>query len=55
MTELVNKYPDRLLAATACLPMYNMDAATKEVDRTIIELGFRGKQITSNIMDKPVD
>lgn len=55
MAELVNKYPDRFLGAVACLPMNNMDAAVKEVDRTIIELGFRGVQITSNIMDKPVD
>ena len=55
MAELVNKYPDRFLGAVACLPLNNMEAAIKEVDRTIIELGFRGIQITSNIMDKPVD
>jgi uncharacterized protein len=55
MAELVLKYPEKFLAAVACLPMNNMDAALKEVDRAIIELGFRGIQITSNIMDKPVD
>jgi aminocarboxymuconate-semialdehyde decarboxylase len=55
MAELVYKYPDRFVAAVACLPMNNMDAVLKEVDRAIIELGFRGIQITSNIMDKPID
>ena len=55
MAKLVLKYPEKFLAAVACLPMNNMDAALKEVDRAIIELGFRGIQITSNIMDKPVD
>ena len=55
LAELVYKYPDRFLAAVACIPMNNIDAALKEIDRTIIKLGFRGIQITSNIMDKPVD
>jgi aminocarboxymuconate-semialdehyde decarboxylase len=55
MAELVMKYPERFLAAVACLPMPNMDAVLKEIDRAIIELGFRGIQITTNIMDKPLD
>ncbi len=54
MAELVNKYPDRFLSAVACLPMNNMDAVLREVDRAITELGFKGVQITSNIMDKPI-
>jgi len=55
MAELVLKYPEKFLAALACLPMNNMKAVVKEVDRAIIDLGFRGIQITTNIMDKPVD
>lgn len=55
MAELVLKYPDRFVAAIACLPMNNMDAALKEVDRAINDLNFRGIQITSNINDKPLD
>ncbi len=55
MAELVNKYPDRFLAAVACLPMTNMEAVLKEIDRAIIDLGFRGVQVTTNIMDKPLD
>ena len=55
MAELLVKYPDRFLTAAACLPMNDMDAAMKEIDRAIIELGFRGIQISTNIMDKPLD
>ena len=55
MAELVMKYPDKFVGAVAWLPMNNMDAALREVDRTITELRFRGVQITANIMDKPID
>ncbi len=55
MAELVFKYPDRFLGAMACLPLNNMDAAMKELDRAILQLGFKGVQITSSIMDKPLD
>ncbi|MFC1901892.1 amidohydrolase family protein, partial [Chloroflexota bacterium] len=55
MAELVAKYPDRFAAAVACLPMNNVEAALAEADRAITELGFKGVQITSPIMDKPLD
>ncbi len=55
MAELVIKYPEKFVGAIACLPMNDIDAVLKEVDRTIMELGFRGVQISSNIMDKPLD
>lgn len=55
MAELVLKYPDRFVAAVACLPMNNMDAALKEVDRAINDLKFRGVQIYTPINDKPLD
>src|SRR4030042_455030 len=55
MAELVLKYPDRFAAAVACLPMNNMDATLKEVDRAINDLRFRGVQINTPINDKPLD
>jgi aminocarboxymuconate-semialdehyde decarboxylase len=55
MAELVLKYPHRFVAAIACLPMNNIDAALKEADRTIKELGFRGVYINTPIDDKPPD
>ncbi len=55
MAELVYKYPDRFVAATACLPLNNLDAAMKELERAIEELRFRGIQITTTIMNRPLD
>ena len=52
MAELVAKYPDRFVAAVACLPMNNMEAALDEVDRAIKDLKFRGVQIFIPINDK---
>jgi aminocarboxymuconate-semialdehyde decarboxylase len=55
MAELVNKHRDRFVAAIALLPMNNMDAALKEADRAINDLGFRGIYVHSNINGKPLD
>jgi predicted TIM-barrel fold metal-dependent hydrolase len=55
MAELVDKYRDRFVAAIALLPMNNMDAALKEADRAINDLGFRGIYVHSNINGKPLD
>ena len=55
MAELVTKYPDRFVSAVACLPLTDMDAALKEVDRAINELRFRGVEIFSDIGGKPID
>ncbi len=55
MAELVFKYPERFVGAIACLPMNNMDAALKEVDRAMKDLKFRGVQLYTPTMDKPLD
>lgn len=57
MAELVRKYPDRFVAAVACLPMNDMDAALKELDRAVKELNFKGVQLHSpvEVIDKPLD
>ena len=55
MAELVLRHPDRFVAAAACLPMNNMDAALKEADRAVNELNFKGVQINTPINDKPLD
>src|SRR5512136_2042289 len=55
MAELVSKYRQRFVTAIALLPMNNIDAALKETDRAINELGFRGIYVHSNINGKPLD
>ncbi len=42
VAEITQKHPDRFVAAVAALPLNNIDAALKEIDRTIKELGFKG-------------
>jgi predicted TIM-barrel fold metal-dependent hydrolase len=55
MAELVNKYPDRFVAAVASLPMSDVDASLREADRAIKELKCKGIQIFSSINGKALD
>jgi predicted TIM-barrel fold metal-dependent hydrolase len=55
MAELVVKYPDRFVAAVACLPMANIEAALKEADRAINDLGCKGIMIHTPINNKAMD
>jgi predicted TIM-barrel fold metal-dependent hydrolase len=55
MAELVYKYPDKFVAAVTCLPINDIDASLRELDRSINDLGFRGVQIHSDINGKPLD
>lgn len=55
MAELVLKYPDRFVAAVACLPLNNIDAALKEIDRAINELGFKGILLNTPVNGRPLD
>ncbi len=55
MAELVSRHRDRFVAAIALLPMNNIDAAIRETDRAIVQLGFRGIYVHSNINGKPLD
>ena len=55
MAELLEKHRQRFVAAIALLPMNNFDAALKETDRAIMDLGFKGVYVHSNINGKPLD
>jgi predicted TIM-barrel fold metal-dependent hydrolase len=55
MAELVVKYPDRFVAALATLAMNNMDAALREADRCIKDLGFKGVYLHTPVDEKPLD
>lgn len=55
MAELVAKHPDRFPGFVASLPLNNPDAALKETERAIKELGATGIQIFSNVNGKPLD
>jgi aminocarboxymuconate-semialdehyde decarboxylase len=54
MAELVAKYPNKYIAAIANVPLNNMDIALKETERAIKELKFKGIQIHTRWMGKPL-
>src|SRR5258705_5417892 len=55
MAELVSKYPKHFPAFVASLPLNNSDAALREAERAVKELGARGVQIGSNVNGRPLD
>jgi len=55
MAELVARHPDRFVTACACLPMTDVDATLREIDRAIDQLGFRGVEIFTDINGTPLD
>ena len=55
MAELVRENPDRFVAAVACLPLNDMDAALKEAERAITQLNFRGVQVFTHVNGAMLD
>ena len=55
MASLVQKYPERFLGAAASIPLNNIEASLREIDRAIKDLGMRGIQISSSVNGKPLD
>jgi predicted TIM-barrel fold metal-dependent hydrolase len=55
MAELVSKYPDRFVAAVACLPLNDVNASIREAERAIKDMKFKGIQIFTSINGKPLD
>lgn len=55
LADLISKYPHRFAGGAACLPMNNMDAALKELDRAIKDLKLNGIQVHTPVDDKPLD
>lgn len=55
MAELLIKYPERFVGACAAVPMTDIDAAVKEIDRSIKDLGFHGIQLFTNVKGQPLD
>lgn len=49
MAELVSTYPNRFMAAVACLPLNDVAASLEEADRALGKLNFRGIQLFTNI------
>jgi uncharacterized protein len=54
MADLVRRYPERFTAFVASLPLNDPDAAVKELQRAVEQLGARGFQMFSNVRGKPI-
>jgi aminocarboxymuconate-semialdehyde decarboxylase len=55
MAAIVARDPARFPGFVASLPMNNPDAAVKEIDRALDELGATGVQIYTNVAGRPLD
>lgn len=55
MAEIVATHPDRFPAFIASVPMNNIDATLKEIDRAVTSLGAAGIQIFTNVNGRPLD
>jgi len=55
MAALVARHPERFPAFVASLPMNAPEAALKEIDRAIDELGATGVQVFTNVNGRPLD
>src|SRR5262249_43296403 len=55
MAALVDTLPGRFPGFVASLPMNNPDAAVREIDRAIDQLGATGVQIFPNVNGRPLD
>jgi uncharacterized protein len=53
--DLCQKHPDRFCGFAASLPMNNPDAAVKEIERAVNQLGARAMQIYTNVGPEPLD
>jgi predicted TIM-barrel fold metal-dependent hydrolase len=55
IAETVYKHADKFIAGVACLPLNDIDASLKEIDRTITDLKFKGVQVFTNISGETLD
>ncbi len=55
MADLVRRYPDRFVGFAAALPLNDVDAAGRELDRALTGLGALGAQMFSNVLGVPLD
>lgn len=54
LAELTHRHRDRFPTFIASLPLNNVDATLREIDRAIGELGARGVQVFTNVAGEPL-
>jgi aminocarboxymuconate-semialdehyde decarboxylase len=55
MADLVRRFPDRFVGFAAALPLSDVEASLRELDRALTELGALGAQLYTNVLGAPLD
>jgi aminocarboxymuconate-semialdehyde decarboxylase len=55
LADLVQRYPDRFAGFAAALPLSDVEAAMRELDRALTQLGALGAQLYTNVLGVPLD
>jgi aminocarboxymuconate-semialdehyde decarboxylase len=55
MAALVRRFPDRFVGFAAALPLHDVEAAVRELERALTELGALGAQLYTNVLGMPLD
>jgi uncharacterized protein len=55
LADLVRRYPNRFVGFAAALPLSDVEAAARELDRALTELGALGAQFYTNVLGAPLD
>lgn len=55
MAELVARHRDRFIGFAAALPLNDVEASVRELDRACTELGALGAQLFTNVLGTPLD
>jgi aminocarboxymuconate-semialdehyde decarboxylase len=55
MAELARRFPDRFAGFAAALPLNDVDAAMRELDRALTQLGALGAQFYTNVLGVALD
>jgi aminocarboxymuconate-semialdehyde decarboxylase len=55
MAAIVSRHPDRFPGFVASLPMNHPEAAMREIDRAVDDLGATGVQLFTNVNGRPLD
>jgi aminocarboxymuconate-semialdehyde decarboxylase len=55
LAALVRRFPDRFAGFAAALPLSDVDAAARELDRALTQLGALGAQLYTNVLGVALD
>jgi aminocarboxymuconate-semialdehyde decarboxylase len=55
LADLMQRFPDRFVGFAAALPLSDVDAAVRELDRALTQLGALGAQLYTNVLGVALD